>query len=191
MSKEGITKIDAALLIAIASGVGYGVVYIYELNFLSYYYLPDMYIDFNLKTIVRPLMLIVFLFSLVLLIDSFYNNKYKPMPQRILEYIGIKVNIYFILGITIFSLAILAGYIGDSNASSKKEYQVIRKEDGLYLAVYKYNESLIIAPVDVKKGIILPNYQLVKISSIKNSEIVRFEEGIDVKKIKNNTEFEK
>jgi hypothetical protein len=184
MNKEEFSKVDATLLIAIASGLGYGVAYIYELNYLGYYYLPDIYIDLDISKIVKPILLIVSMISLILLTESFYEFKYMNYFKLIVK----KFNPYILISIIFIALLLVAGYIGNYSASGKEKYQVISQEGALYVAVYHYNDSLIIAPVDVKEGIMSPNYQLIEINSIKDTEIIRFEEGLKVKRIKNNTE---
>ncbi|PFU64059.1 hypothetical protein COK90_08885 [Priestia megaterium] len=173
-------KIDIALIIVCLTGLAYGATYTYQHTFQAYYELPTMFIDLNINTLTSSVFLVIMLITVSCLLMHFTIRKISA--QEI--HVGFLVS----LGLIVIVLAMYCGY---ASAATKKEYMIVKQEKELYVVVTPYKDNLVIAPLDIKNNTIKPKFQTIEMKDAKDTEIIKFEHGITVKKLKNSNELKK
>jgi hypothetical protein len=183
MDKEGLSKIDAALLITLLIGVSYGISYVFEWSYQGYYQLPSMFIDLNINTITKSLFLTLLLVGFIWILSHSLT--------------GIIIKTDSLFGdippwaILFFIVLALYGamFLGNFCASIKEEYMVIKQNKELFVVVTTYKDNLVIAPLDIKTETITPEFKLIEMKDMKNTEIIRFEDGLKVKDLKSSKDL--
>ncbi|ULM97928.1 hypothetical protein L8956_04140 [Peribacillus frigoritolerans] len=190
-------KIDSTITIAILTAFSYGVAYIYQLSYKSYYKLPTMSIELNINTM-TPILVGAFFLSIVIYIIwnqmKFYYSVNPPKFQGI-YYIHLGIGLSFIkeywkpFNLTIYTIIMFliclgALIIGEFMASIKKEYMVIHQKENLYVEVSSFKDLIIIAPLNIETNSITPKFKTIEMKELKDIEIVRFESGLKVEDMK-------
>lgn len=176
-------KIDVALLIVLLTGVAYGTAYLFEFNYQAYYKLPIMFIDLNITTLTRSLLFTLLLAGFALILSNFITSLIikAESPNKDIPVIVFMFFIIFLLGSAFF--------LGDILASTKEEYMVLKQNEELFVVVTLYNDNLIIAPLDIKTETMSPEFQAIEINSMKETQIINFENGLKVKESKSSKEI--
>lgn len=107
MERE-LSKIDAAIIITLLTVFGYGLAFSYLSFYQGYYHLPEMLLDININTIIKPLaMILMILFVLCWIVYGFYIRW-----PRLADLSYLKGYIFIIGAVMILSVT-GAGKLGD------------------------------------------------------------------------------
>lgn len=179
MNKFEFSKIDGALLLAMITGITYTLAFVYESSYLSYYKLPDYFIDLNLTILTRSLFStivvvggIMFLaFTLTSLITKDTSSPFSYIPVY---------GVIFVILILIFGAYVLGKY----NSTNKEEYLVIEENHKHYVVITSFKDNVVISPVNLEDKTIYTRFTLKELKTIKDSEMIKFKGGLKVKKQK-------
>ena len=80
---------------------------------------------------------------------------------------------------------------GNIVAEEKENYTVVKQNKELFAVVTTYKDNLVLAPLDMKKESIKPEFHTIEMKDTKNIEVIHFEDGIKVDKLKNSKELKK
>ncbi|MFJ7685844.1 hypothetical protein [Peribacillus butanolivorans] len=184
---DQISKIDVAIIIAVFTALSYVLSYAYLSAFYDYYHLPSMFIELNITNIVLPalisilglIMATMFMYSLLFYIaPTFFTNG--------------AFHFYFSIFVAFFIIYFGASTLqGQLNAEKKQDYLVIKQDEGDFAAVTNYKDSIIIAPVDIKKATLKAQYKAVEIKELKESEMVHFKNGLQIEDVISNKDLDK
>ena len=179
-------KIDIALIIVFLTGLAYGTTYIYQRSFQSYYELPTMFIDLNINTLTGSLFFIILGVTIFLILLSFITTLILKLKGPFFVDIPLWVLIYF-------SGAIIVGAVVSGHVVAKKtqDYMIVKQKEGLFVVVTTYKDNLVIAPLDIKKETVKPKFQTIEMKDAKDTEVIHFEDGIKVDKLKSSKELKK
>ncbi|PGX73138.1 hypothetical protein COE31_23535 [Priestia megaterium] len=179
-------NIDMTLIIVFLTGLAYGTTYIYQHTFQAYYELPSIFIDLNINTLTGTLFFIIFGLTMILLISGFFTNLILKPQSSFLE----DIPLWFLLLLSLF--VIVGSVVGGKMVAEKKEnYTVVKQKEELFIVVTSYKDNLVIAPIDLKTDTIKPKFHTIEMKSAKDSEIINFEHGIRVDKLRNSKELKK
>ncbi|MEY2363231.1 hypothetical protein R6U76_19835 [Lysinibacillus capsici] len=131
-------KIDITLLIVLITGAAYGVAFLFEYSYQSYYKLPTVFIDLNITTLTKSLsytlIAVGVLFSIlnfiVFLISLFFS--FKIEVDTLMKQVSLLVLVFTIL-------MLIAFVYGEHKASIKEEYMILKHEEELYVVVTSYS----------------------------------------------------
>ncbi|WP_274307513.1 hypothetical protein [Solibacillus daqui] len=160
--------------------------FFYEYSYQGYYKLPIVFIDLNITTLTRSLsytlLAALVIFSILNTIVYFISFKLK------IDTLWKRVTILvFLISILIFG----AFKLGEFKASTKEEYMILKLKEELFVVVTSYSGNLIIAPLDIKTETMSPEFQAIEIKSMKDTQIITFENGLNVKELKSSKELKK
>jgi len=179
-------KIDMALIIVFLTGLAYASAYAYELSYQKYYQLPTVFIDLNATTLTSSLLLVAMIAMMVFIISTFVTSLFIKPSDSFFENIPMPV---FLVG-SVFIL-LFALFIGDTIASQKEKYMVLKQKEELFVVVLAYKDNLVIAPLDIKRDTIKPKFQTIEMKDAKDTEVINFEHGIKVDKARSSKELKK
>ncbi|MGE1115675.1 hypothetical protein ACQJ0K_28545 [Priestia megaterium] len=179
-------KIDVTLLIVLLTGLAYGTAYIYEYSFQAFYQLPTVFIDLNINTITGSLFYLILAVTGILIISSFFTTLIMKLKGPFFVNIPLWVLIYFSLMVIV--AAVIMGY---GLAKDKEEYMVLKQKEELFVVIKSYKDNLVIAPLDIEKETIKPKFQTIDMKDAKDTEVINFENGIKVDKLKSSKELKK
>lgn len=180
---------DAAIIIAILTGISYGVTYQYQESYLAYYYLPSMFINLNINTITPVLVIVGSILTIFfgLSVRLSYEPKVSHFLSKIkseMSNITTQIMGFFVLLIAIF---IGAFYLGNLNASGQTNYIVIQQKDGFYVELTTYQEGysnlMVVAPINIKTDTMTPKFKTIDVKELNNDQVVHFENGLKVAKL--------
>lgn len=190
-----LSKIDTAIVILILTAVSYGIAYAYQRGYKSYYGLPSMFIELNIDTI-TPIVCAVYLIF-ILLFMLFYvawekrlvllkllkiKPRSLPNPKNSLELVIAILALFVPLSFYLYTF-------GQYGAELETDYMIIRQEERLFVAVTSYKDSIIIAPLDLEKESITPKFKVMEMKEIKDTEMIRFENGLKVEDVRNSKDL--
>lgn len=90
----------------------------------------------------------------------------------------------------ILLMAIAAfGRLGNASAAGKDEYMVIHQDKDLFVVVTSYKDSMIMAPLNLKKESITPKFKAIEMKELKDAEIIYFENGLKVEDVRNSKDL--
>ncbi|MFE4430435.1 hypothetical protein ACFRH9_25955 [Peribacillus butanolivorans] len=184
ISKEQLSKLDATIYIMVLTAVSYGIAYSYLISFYNYYNLPSMFIDINLNTIVKPLLMS---FTSLFILGAIINYLYKYL-SKILSMLNGSLT-WIVIGLIIIYSFVIAGKIGEYSASMRSNYTVLKHDSKLYITVSSYKDSIIIAPYNNNNQSISPKFTSIDISDLNNAETIQFPKGLKVQAPKNDSEL--
>lgn len=174
-------KIDITLLIVLLTGVAYAIAYTFEFSYQDYYKLPRVFIDLNITTLTRSLFVTLLGACLIFLLLNIIT----------ITKIKLSIKDISVIILMLFIILLIAGALimGKLSASQKEEYMVLKKNKELFVVVTSYSGNLIIAPLDIKTETMSPEFQAVEITSMKDTQIITFKNGLKVKELKSSKEF--
>lgn len=208
-------KIDSAITIAILTAFSYGIAYLYQFNYKGYYNLPAMFkTELNINTMTPPLFIAFIIFTIIFGVWTYLkitflvlseDSKKKFLQsnffleglvslqdlQDLKIYSNKTKNLWFVLYFLIFISLFAFGTIklGEYNASERKDYMVIKQKEHLFVAITSYQDSLILAPLDLEKESMTPKFKTIEIKELKDAEMIRFENGLKVEDVKNSKDL--
>ncbi|SIR38274.1 hypothetical protein SAMN05878482_103489 [Peribacillus simplex] len=197
---------DPAIIILTLTVVSYGITYIYETGYKSYYKLPAMFIDLSINSMTSTLTATFFVFISIYASWNFLKFMHSEVSKEVPSYIlltnstfikgvrtGITDNIKLLNLIVIcFCLPFIAnstGRLGEYAASEETEYMVIKQSGLLYVAVTSYKDSLIIAPLNLEKESMTPKFKAIEMKELKDTETIHFENGLKVEDVRNSKDL--
>ncbi|MCI2257234.1 hypothetical protein L2D08_23260 [Domibacillus sp. PGB-M46] len=90
----------------------------------------------------------------------------------------------------IAALFVIVFKVGTYVASEKSEYMIINQETGdPYVAVAYFKDLVVVARLDVENESITPNFKTIELKELKDTEIVYFENGLKVEKVKSSQDL--
>ncbi|MFF2500174.1 hypothetical protein [Peribacillus sp. NPDC058075] len=190
---------DPAITILILTVVSYGLVYVYQRGYKSYYKLPETFIEIDTNTMTSYLFSAFVLFILLAAtwewtkVAYFLLVRLRPIERFVQsEYINAfrRVSTPFAVFITVIILMIAASSVlGQYTASNTEEYMVIKEKEHLFVVITSYKDSLIIAPLDLEKESITPTFKAIETKELKDAETIHFENGLKVKDMRNSKDL--
>ncbi|KRF46331.1 hypothetical protein ASG98_17290 [Bacillus sp. Soil531] len=198
MNKEALNKLDAAIMIATLTALSYGLAYVYQLSYNLYFHLPSIFIELNIISITK---VAVVLFFILFFSWFIFYGAYKqvlnelPVSHEILGYglaeIKKRVNITLIvIAIVLIVPSVVAAIFGIMSASLKTDYMVIREGKNLFAVISSYKDSAVIAPLDIHKESVAPKFKLIEFKDLKNTEMVKFKDGLKVDEVRSSKELD-
>ncbi|MGR6342649.1 hypothetical protein ACU5CE_33460 [Priestia megaterium] len=179
-------NIDMTLIIVFLTGLAYGTTYIYQRIFQAYYKLPTMFIDLNINTLTGTLFFIILGLTLILIVSSFLTNLILKNDSTFFE----DIPLWVLLSLSLF--AVFGAIVGGHEVAEKKEnYMVVKQNKEFFAVVTTYKDNLVLAPLDIKKESIKPKFHTIEMKDAKNAEVIHFEDGIKVDKLKSSKELKK
>jgi hypothetical protein len=196
-------KPDPAITILVLTAFGYGITYVYETGYKSYYKLPAMFIDLSINSMTPTLSLIFIIFAFIYAIWIWLKLMYSLFSEDIpLRFFKFTNSTFFKLGRnnikmlsviwTFFFMTVFFNFtdnFGESAASNQTDYMVIKQEEKLFVAVTSYKDSLIIAPLDLEKEAITPTFKAIEMKDLKDAETIHFKNGLKVEDVKNSKDL--
>ena len=179
-------KMDVTLLIVLLTALAYGATYIYERTYQAYYQLPTEFIDLNINTLTGSLFFIILVVAMNLIIATFLTSLILKLEAPFFE--NIPVGFLIFVCLLIIAAATFGGHIV---ALKKEEYMVVKQKEELFVVVTSYKDNLVIAPLDIKKETMKPKFQIIEMKDAKDTEVINFENGIKVDKLKSSKELKK
>ncbi|MEK4626541.1 hypothetical protein MKY06_30050 [Priestia sp. FSL P4-0332] len=179
-------KIDVTLLVVLLTALAYGATYIYERTYQAYYQLPTEFIDLNINTLTGSLFFIILVVAIDIILGVVLTTLILKLKDPFFE--NVPIGFFIFVCLMIITAATFGGHIV---ALKKEEYMVVKQKEELFVVVTSYKDNLVIAPLNIKTDTIKPKFQTIEMKSAKDSEIINFEDGIKVDKLKNSKELKK
>lgn len=194
---------NATIIVTVLPAVCYAIAFIFISIYQGYYDLPSgMFLTLNINT-VTPIVVVVFTYIIIILtvivalsvlisfvlwllnripsrlinkfaqkISESYKNDYKKLLQLDLKSFIVYLA-FFLFGSIFFS---------EYWVNSVKDYLVIHQKDGYYAELFSYNDSMVIAPINLRTDTMTPKFTVIDIKDLKNDEMVHFKNGLKVAK---------